>query len=396
MANIFHKGCVSLLDKCIWRILMLIVLVFIVCNYKYAIAGNTQTDIPTQYPDSPMGVVKAFIKTDFSELIKNSSINNNARAVYISNEIGAIKATNWYDIVKNYSATVLSQGHNEAYIKVKFNIVGEVCSCKKLRLESYDDSITYKLNKIKGLWKLVSPDLTPHISVKSAINLLKQQNDSIKHITTKSINDSRDKINVDRYICLLNKIDSENKSNELIQADCGDPYGRELFTYPSTPEAVVEAMLKTDFDGTTNELIGDNEKRKKYMAENIIAPGSDSLVIISNYKIGKLLQHITEASIEVHYYEVGNLNFDVPLKRLNKESIVIFNLELQNGFWVITSPFVEPRISIATAVNILEHELGEQYLNVPNNSKVMARKITIQTNLDLLKRMALNLEYKNE
>lgn len=385
MTKTIFKICSRSIENQIKRLLLLMCFIFsFMCTPPHAVAGDVQADSLAKYPDTPQGVVEAFVKAD----LKSPFGSNDARKTYTDSHRYNDEKYNWFSIVTSYKTTVLTQEANKAVIQVRFNLVGEVCTCEKLKLEVYYEDVNYQLEKINGLWKLVTSDLTPHISIKSAINILKQKQGLTQYQNPKTNNDFKVKRTIERNICLLNKIEADNSSSRQIPVDCGDLYERQRTTYPATPDAVVGAMLRADFDGASNEIIGDDDERMKYMAENIITPGSDSIAIITDYRIAKQTQQSTKATIEVLYKEIGNLNFDVPLKQLKRDSIVIYNLELKNGFWEITSPFKEPRISIRTAIKVLEHESREQYTKKSSNTDSTQRKKTIGKNLLLLKRMA--------
>jgi hypothetical protein len=164
---------------------------------------------------------------------------------------------------------------------------------------------------------------------------------------------------------------------------CGGEYIRstkydsrdQTLRYPSAPEDVVEAFIKTDFDGSSNEVIGDIKKRMQYVNWEIY-PGSDCNYVIQKYQITKLTENADSATVKVKYFIVGNLcGFDSFTKN-KKEETIIFGLVKSNYNWKIDYPDPPPYISPSTALKLVNHEMSRQYLkNKSITTQVLRTKV---------------------
>jgi hypothetical protein len=130
--------------------------------------------------------------------------------------------------------------------------------------------------------------------------------------------------------------------------------------YPTTPEGVVKALVKADFDGSANEVIGDVKKRLKYFIEAYNA-GTDGFGIISKYKVIKLKGKGDEVKVKVVFDIIGYIAGYETLKMNKKTEEEIFSLSKEKGLWKIRYPVSEPRISLKTAIKILETEMEKPY-----------------------------------
>jgi hypothetical protein len=157
----------------------------------------------------------------------------------------------------------------------------------------------------------------------------------------------------------------------------GDCQTDSLTKYPNTPLGVVEAFIKSDFDGSANEVIGDVNLRMQYVTWQIY-PGSDCSSVVRKYKISKITEGATTAAVEVKYHVIANLCGYDSFTKTNKEEIVAFGLIKADSRWKIDYPDPSPFISVLTALNLVKHELSRPYLNDKDDKQIQALKKRIE------------------
>ena len=130
------------------------------------------------YPDTPEGVVEAYVKAvfDMIEVEKLADGNVEGRTKYYAQEV-------LHDPTPGYDCLPISLGYeikkskvdgNKATVAVVYEDMGEnigdLC-CESLeKRKKFKDEVIFHLVKEKGLWKIRSPD-PMYISVNTAIRL---------------------------------------------------------------------------------------------------------------------------------------------------------------------------------------------------------------------------------
>jgi hypothetical protein len=165
-------------------------------------------------------------------------------------------------------------------------------------------------------------------------------------------------------------------SNQVSEAEIKE---KNIINYPSTPEGVIEAFVRLDFDGTADELIGDMRKKLRFVTWEI-PYGSDISYIISEYRIEKFREDSREATAKVTYTVIGTLGGfeDLEMEKRDKK-VIFYDLLKQKGLWKISSPAHPPYISVKTAIKILE--FGMTYYKDDSE-----KKGKIKRNIDILKK----------
>jgi hypothetical protein len=140
-----------------------------------------------------------------------------------------------------------------------------------------------------------------------------------------------------------------------------------------TPEGVVAAFLETDLNGTSNEVIGDINKRMQFVTWEAY-PGSDCFSVIKNYKITKISENAVSATVEAEFHEVGTLCGYDSYTANKVVEVVVFGLIKKGSVWKIDYPDPSPNISPLTALKIVEHELSRNYYSSGSKNIVTLRK----------------------
>lgn len=159
--------------------------------------------------------------------------------------------------------------------------------------------------------------------------------------------------------------------------------------YPNTPQGVVEAFIKADFDGSANEVIGDVKKRMRYVTWEIY-PGADCSSIVRKYAISKITENATTATVEVTYEVIGTIcGFDSN-STINKEENISFSLIKVGSNWKIDYPDPAPFISPLTALNTVKHELLRLYLKDKKDKQIQA----LRTRIEKTRKQLIKLQEK--
>lgn len=126
--------------------------------------------------------------------------------------------------------------------------------------------------------------------------------------------------------------------------------------YPLTPEGVVDAYCKADFNGGS----GSWQSMAKFTFNEEPA-GSDTTVLVSGYKIVKVKKTIKVANVRVIYKVIGNLYWDGERERLKpskrKMEAYDFKLIKKNDLWKIENPLGLPHYSVYKIINSLKKEI---------------------------------------
>ncbi|HYW70649.1 MAG TPA: hypothetical protein VE961_06430 [Pyrinomonadaceae bacterium] len=135
----------------------------------------------------------------------------------------------------------------------------------------------------------------------------------------------------------------------------------------ATPQDVLNKFLKLDFDGA--RLDSDGFKQVFPLTDWPDAPGYDSSIIVSSYKVGEPQFRGAEAKIMVTYEVVGMIAgnttweafADNPKSETFKDEVNIpYVLVLKNGKWKVHEPNQAPHISIDVALKNEEALLADK------------------------------------
>jgi hypothetical protein len=145
-------------------------------------------------------------------------------------------------------------------------------------------------------------------------------------------------------------------------------------SYPATPEGVVEAFVKAEFDGTGVETIGDIKKRYQYTIWEV-HPGFDGVDISLKYKIVKIREDGKRATVKVIHECIGRAALDLmEIERQTQE--IEYSLVKEKGFWRIAFPNSGYYVSVKTAIKTLEWGI-EFYKKDTERVKKMKKNIEI-------------------
>jgi hypothetical protein len=154
--------------------------------------------------------------------------------------------------------------------------------------------------------------------------------------------------------------------------------------YPTTPEGVVRAFVQTNFDGESNEIIGDVRKGLRYTTWGDRYPSSDEYCLALRYDVIKWMETPEKATVKVVYQSIGCLPIDYDLEKEEKEEgkrrvhegIIYYELLKERGIWRINSPADAGCISINTGIRILQHEI-DYYKDEPKRFEGFRKNMNI-------------------
>lgn len=134
--------------------------------------------------------------------------------------------------------------------------------------------------------------------------------------------------------------------------------------YPDTPKGVVEAYAEAGF---VKPITGSYEvkEQQRYIWDYFYA-GTDSVSVITGYKVTKISENVQKAQIEVIYDDIGALCLQCPTELTlceKHEKTVIYHLEKRKGVWKIRSPQESPWISAESAIRALQGYVPDEKLN---------------------------------
>jgi hypothetical protein len=132
-------------------------------------------------------------------------------------------------------------------------------------------------------------------------------------------------------------------------------------TYPLTPKGVVDAFCKADYNGAGLSTKG--WPRIKNYTTWIDAPGWDSVVVISEYKLASVKENSRTASIIVDYKVIGNLESGEKISNLERKihtQKINYNMIKLNGQWKIENPQEPPHISVNIAIGVMENQIKKE------------------------------------
>ncbi len=145
--------------------------------------------------------------------------------------------------------------------------------------------------------------------------------------------------------------------------------------YPSTPEAVVRAYLDADFGGagTSSETFPTLIQYATWPD----APGWDTFTIVSGYRTAPLGRPTSRrAKVRATYAVLGVLEGE-EAKETPKEQIIDYVLVRRGGGWKIASPQLEPHVSTAVAMEIVDR-MANSTLFTADPEKIRLSRETIQ------------------
>ena len=131
--------------------------------------------------------------------------------------------------------------------------------------------------------------------------------------------------------------------------------------YPLIPKEVMEAFCKADYNGAGLSTKG-WPIIKKYTTW-VDAPGWDSVVVISEYKLTSVKENLRTASVIVDYKVIGNLDSGEKISNLERNihmQKINYNMVKLNGQWKIDNPQEPPHISVNTAIGVMENQIKKE------------------------------------
>lgn len=354
-------------------------LTFLLMYSAVVFADSQQSD--GAYPSTPEAVVEAFVKADFDGTANYYIGDIKIRAIYTQPGSEYARAYDGFGVVKSYKIKKIMQTPTEAAVQVIYQLISKSDVNKKgLEWGQEDVKQVYKLALKNGSWKITAPNVDPYVSTTTAIKVLNPTDPDYKPVTITG------KINA-RDVCLLRKVDAGHSVSAALTADdCGLPYEKLLPSYPDTPEGVVETVVRGDFDGITDQEIGDPKKRLDYTIEQVDI-GQEGFSIASSYEIRKLTQESSKATVQLRYKLIGALEFRSRLKIENENTEGIVNLRLRNGFWKIEGDPGEGPVSLKTAIKIVEKWLSRPEVKKATTTDDMRKKNILERNYQMLKKL---------
>lgn len=160
---------------------ILFVLIFLVITSLQVLVNPTNGIFAEQkgksleaYPTTPEGVVEAFCKEDF--IGTGAGVGDWAK---IQQYTTWPDAPGWDEsiLVVTFKVTKIRENSNTAEVKVEYKSIGRLYSDEigpVFEKTKTNEVVIYKLIKKGSQWKIESPQLHPHVGVKTKIKLLKE------------------------------------------------------------------------------------------------------------------------------------------------------------------------------------------------------------------------------
>jgi len=153
---------------------LIIALLQVLVSPTYSICAEQKRKTSEAYPTTPEGVVEAFCNEDF--IGTGAGIGDWAK---IQQYTIWSDAPGWDEsiLVVTFNVTKIRENSNTAEVKVEYKIIGRLYSDEIgpiFEKAKTDEVIIYKLLKKGSQWKIKSPQLHPHVGVKTKIKLLKE------------------------------------------------------------------------------------------------------------------------------------------------------------------------------------------------------------------------------
>jgi hypothetical protein len=150
--------------------------------------------------------------------------------------------------------------------------------------------------------------------------------------------------------------------------------GKASEVYPNTPKGVVEAFCIEDFkgSGTTSQTW----KRLQQYTTWLDAPGWDTVIVVSSFRVVEAKQSSGKAQVKVDYNVIGELVAHP--WALNEQlgfKTVVYELVKADGRWKIADPQIPPHISVQSAIRDLQKYIGyyEKNKDLLNNERERIR-----------------------
>lgn len=141
--------------------------------------------------------------------------------------------------------------------------------------------------------------------------------------------------------------------------------------YPTTPRGVVEAYCRADFDGmqTSSETW---PKFVRYAAWPD-APGWDTFTIVAGYTVASA----KGSRVRVVYHVLGALEGETA-RAEPRDVTVDYKLVRKGGRWKVATPQLDPHVSRAVALKILDGLEHNEYVQ-PDLEKVRASRALVES-----------------
>lgn len=170
-------------------------------------------------------------------------------------------------------------------------------------------------------------------------------------------------------VLLLLGVSLQGQISQLYASDA-QPTQKEVAAYPATPEGVVEAFVKADFNGIGAGWSGAWSEIQRYTTW-LDSPGWDIGNIVADFKITKIRKKSDTADVKVEYKSIGDLSFeDVPIfNEAKTNEVVLYKLIKKNNWWKIESPQLPPHVGVKKVIEHLKL-ISEEEKNPQNIKKI--------------------------
>lgn len=328
-------------------------------NLVSEVIGQTKDLDLTGYPNTPEGVVEAYCREDYNGGgLNKSTWGKLLKYTIFKKRIMGINSV----IVSKYRVTKLNQTSQKAKVKVEYDVAGELFedpfAWELKNPTKIGEVFEINLVKVNGYWKIDGPyELvwSRYISIEVAIRRLE---------SSLGYRYSGDNIGLEyrgQIIRVLKK-HRENPFNLVpyLLSSLGIklktyrktfiPTKETLSDYPVSPNKVVEAFLKEDFEY-------DYEKRERYTLHGIAPPWSTTVLVL-DYKLSVIKENSNTAWVKGEYKIAGYFargEHGISFRTTGRtDEIYIFELVRHGGLWQIKSPSDHQYELIETKMKELE------------------------------------------
>lgn len=391
------------------RIMVLLLLIFVLQLSLVQVTEANQAETITAYPTTPEGVVEAFCKEDFNgaglDIATWKNILQYTTEKDRVSRIDSVKVTkkpkkdkvsmiNSVVIVYDYKVTKIKETSNTAEVKIEFDTAGELFGhpfgWEWRNMNKVGETYILNLIKQNGYWRIKgSSELVfsqpiflanlyrccnQHISIDVAIKRLESDIVSWREDKSSEMEFRKQVVSIlKKYkenpnnlipfilssynLSKQQYIAGHNLPNQRYFKRRFQPKTNDLTTYPITPDSVVEAYLKEDFD------MGEWEKREKYTVYGVVAPKGET-TIVSEYKITTIKKNIDAAWIKADYAIGGYFTRSEAgfhFRDTDKvEEAYIFEVVKNDGVWQIKSPMDHQYVLLISQIKSLEKFVTEE------------------------------------
>ena len=131
-------------------------------------ATKRPTAIAADYPGAPASVVAAYIEADGAGLALDSDTCPQVLRYTVWPD-----APGWdtFAVIKSYDIGEVGRTGKKASVEIIYNVLGSLSATAFIRKPARE-RVSFELEKTQGRWKIVNPQLPPHLFVPAAITAL--------------------------------------------------------------------------------------------------------------------------------------------------------------------------------------------------------------------------------